>query len=96
MRRPSARVAVKVQAHDRTRLRILAYGDDDRVPSPGDLLLIADIGDANSGLVELGVLLPGREMNQIVGAVLEANTLYEENKHWLSAPVTRDLRGAAS
>lgn len=89
MRRPAARVAVKVQAHDRTRLRVLAWGDDDRVPNPGDLLLIADIGDANSGLVELGVLIMGREMNQLVDAVNEAVDLYEQNKAWLSEPVTR-------
>lgn len=96
MRRPAARVAVKVQAHDRTRIRVLSYGDDDRVPSPGDLLLVADIGDANSGIVEMAVLLPGREMNQLVGAVVEAFELYEENKEWLSAPVTRHVREAAS
>lgn len=90
MRRPAARVAVKVQAHDRTRLRILSFGDDDRVPNPGDLLLIADIGDANNGLVELGVLIMGREMNQLVDAVNEALELYERNREWLSQPVTRD------
>lgn len=82
-------MAVKVQAHDRTRLRILAWGEDDRVPSPGDLLLIADIGDANSGLVELGVLIMGREMNQLVPAFTEALELYEENREWLSEPVTK-------
>ena len=91
MRRPAARVAVKIQAHDKTRLRILAYGDDQRVPSPGDLLFIADIGDANSGLVELGILIMGREMNQILPAITEALDMYEDNKDWLSAPVTRDL-----
>lgn len=91
MRRPTARVAVKIQAHDRTRLRILAYGDDPRVPNPGDLLFIADIGDSRNGLTELGMLIMGREMNQLLPAVSEALDLYEENKDWLSAPVTRDL-----
>jgi hypothetical protein len=89
MRRPAVRVAFKVQGHDRTRLRILAFGEDDRVPNPGDLLLIADIGDANNGVAELGVLIMGREMNQLVEAVVEALALYEENRDWLSAPVTR-------
>lgn len=85
---PAARVAFKAQAHDRTRLRIHSYGQDDRVPSPGDLLITSHLGDANSGLIELAVLIPGREMHAFLSAAANAVADYEENKDWLSAPVT--------
>lgn len=88
MRRPTARVAFKVQAHDRTRLRIYAWQEDDRVPSPGDLLIVSEIGVAGSSLLEMAILIMGRDMEQLLPAIIEARELYEENREWLSAPVT--------
>lgn len=91
--RPAARVAFKVQGHDKTRLTIYRYGEDDRVPNPGDLLLVSSIGDSVSSVAELAILLPGRDMQLLAETVNEAALTYEANKEWLSAPVTK--RGAA-
>lgn len=90
MKRPSARVAFKIQAHDRTRLRLLAWGEDDRVPNPGDMLIVADISVVGNNLMEMAVLIMGRDMQQLLPAVQEAHDLYEQNKDWLSQPVTRE------
>lgn len=94
MNRPSARIALKFQGHDRTRLTIHGYGDDPRVPNPGDLLIAAGIGDAANGLVELAVLVHGRDMLQLATAANKAALAWEENREWLDQPVSRSA-GAA-
>ena len=93
--RPSARVAFKVQGHDKTRLSIHRYGDDDRVPNPGDLLIVTTLGDANTGLTELAVLVPGREVGLFARESNASHLEYEATKDWLSQPVTRTRAGAA-
>lgn len=89
MSRPSARVAVKIQAHQSTRIRVLAYGEDDRVPNPGDLLLISTVGDGVNGSIEMAVLLRGHEMSLLARDVNAAAMLFEANKEWLRQPATR-------
>lgn len=91
--RPSAMVAVRTQASERVRLRVLRYGEDDRIPNPGDLLILANMGDALSQLVELAVVIPGRDMQTMARAVNAAVLEYEANKAWLQAPVTTERAG---
>ena len=93
--RPAAQVAFKVQGAAKTRLSMFAYGDDDRIANPGDVLIVSTLGDALSGLVELAILVPGREMGTFARAANIAALEYEANKEWLSQPVTK-IRKAAS
>jgi hypothetical protein len=80
---------VKIQAHERTRLRVLRYGEDDRVPNPGDLLLVSTVGDGINGSIEMAVLINGREMAELAKDVNAAVLEWEANKDWLSEPVTK-------
>lgn len=89
MSRPSARVAVKIQAHERTRLRVLSYGEDDRVPNPGDLLLVSTVGDGINGSIEMAVLIHGNEMELLARDVNKAVLDFKENEDWLRQPATR-------
>lgn len=89
MSKPSARVAVKIQAHERTRLRVLSYGEDDRVPNPGDLLLVSTVGDGINGTIEMAVLIHGNEMELFARDVNKAVLDFKANEDWLRQPVTR-------
>jgi hypothetical protein len=82
-----------MQGHDKTRLTIHKYGDDDRVPNPGDLLITSTIGDPSSLVTEVGFLIAGRDMALFAREANAAVLEYESNKQWLSAPVSK--RGAA-
>lgn len=90
MHRPSARVAARIQAHSVTRLRLLSWGEDDRVPNEGDVLILGDIGVAGNNVIEVGILIMGREMGQLLPAFIAAAELYEANKDYLSSPVSWD------
>ena len=89
MFRPSARIGLAFQGQDRTRLNLYGYGDDPRVPNPGDLLVTAGLGDADGALVELTMLIHGRDMAQLAAKAATAAAEYATNSEWLAAPVTR-------
>lgn len=82
------RLALRTQSHVQTSMKVYSYGEDPRVPNPGDLLLIAEYGSP-ADLTELAVLLRGKHMRQLLPLVERAEELYAENEDWLSAPVTK-------
>ena len=89
MSRPAAKVTFRTEGQSRTRLRVLAYGEDDRVPNPGDLLIVATMGDTTQGAVEMTLLLAGRDMAALLPAIQGAVKAYAENADWLQEPMTQ-------
>jgi len=88
---PGARVGLELAAHGETRVRVYGCGDHPEIPNPGNLLLVARIGDAG----QVAIMLRGRDMAALSRAVEAAAAEYAAEAEYLSAPVTRRVGGAA-
>ena len=74
------------------KIKVLGYGEDDRAVNPGDLLLIGSNWMRENGKLietEFVLKLRGRDIDHFVQAAINAKSLYEDNKHWLQAPVSQ-------
>jgi hypothetical protein len=84
------------------KIKVLGYGEDDRAVNPGDLLLIgSNWMRENSKLIETEFVLKlrGRDIDYFIQAAVNAKMLYEDNKHWLQAPMSQpdiDTRSMSS
>ena len=87
--RPSARLALRVEAQASTRIALYQYGEDDRVPNPGDVLLVSIMGDGREDRIEFAQLLRGKDIALVAKAMLRAQQLYALNEDWLTQPVSR-------
>ena len=85
---PAGRVAFNIAESQRTRIRAYRESEHDLVINPGDVLLIARIGDGIQATAEVGITIYGREVAQLAEVFLAAAQEYDENRDWLSAPVT--------
>ena len=78
---------------ERANLKILSYGEDNRVINEGDLLLIfqKDSSEYSSNgmrsIIEMN--LRGSDMGELMTKISAALNLYELNKDFLTQPVTR-------
>jgi hypothetical protein len=79
---------VATEANDRTSLTIRDHATDDRCVNPGDLLLIANLGESSTG-IRVELLLLGRDMAGLAEYVNRAAAEYAANAEWLAAPVSR-------
>ena len=74
------------------KIKVLGYGEDDRAVNPGDLLLIGSNWMRENGKLietEFVLKLRGRDIDHFVQAAVNAKMLYEDNKHWLQAPMSQ-------
>jgi hypothetical protein len=74
------------------KIKVLGYGEDDRAVNPGDLLLIgSNWMRENHKLIETEFVLKlrGRDIDYFVQAAVHAKMLYDDNKHWLQAPMSQ-------
>jgi len=89
---PSGTVNVTSHALMEGRLELFGYGADERLPNPGDLLIVTTNWTRENGKVqevEFALRLRGRDMHLFVAAAQEALTLWKDNEHWLSAPSSK-------
>jgi len=86
-----ARVSVVLSTKASTGVSLLHYGEDPRIPNPGDLLLVSFLGD--QGGIEFAVLIPGSRMGIVAAAAFIALDDYEANKEWLTAPASTPSGG---
>lgn len=86
-----ARVSVVLSTKASTGVSFLHYGEDSRIPNPGDLLLVSFLGD--QGGIEFAVLIPGSRMGIVAAAAFIALDDYEKNKEWLTAPASTPSGG---
>ena len=74
------------------KIKVLGFGEDDRAVNPGDLLLIGSNWMRENGKLietEFVLKLRGRDIDYFVQAAVNAKLLYEDNKHWLQAPMSQ-------
>ena len=89
---PSGRVKVTTVSKSVARLHLYGYGEDDRVPNEGDILIVSDtyLADGEKKADnEFELLIRGKDMWMLAEKVSAALTMYEANKEYLSQPVTR-------
>jgi hypothetical protein len=72
------------------KLELFGFGFDPRAINPGDLIIVTSdyVGEnLHRQKVEFSLKLCGRDMHLFVEAANNAQLLWNDNKHWLSAPV---------
>jgi hypothetical protein len=72
------------------KLELFGFGVDPRAINPGDLIIVTTdfVGEnLHRQKVEFSLRLRGRDMHLFVEAARNAQTLWDDNKHWLDAPV---------
>jgi len=87
---PMGMVNVVSTAQLQGKLELFGYGFDSRVVNPGDLLIVTTdfVGEnQHRQKVEFTLKLRGRDMYLFVEAAQTALLLWEDNKHWLGAPM---------
>jgi len=88
---PSGMIEVVSNARLEGKLSIYGYGQDDRIPNPGDLLIVTTNWikeNARNQEIEFSLRIRGRDMALFVEAAKEALLLWNDNKHWLQAPMS--------
>jgi hypothetical protein len=92
-------VNVTSTAQMQGRLEVFGYGQDDRVISPGDLIIVTTdfvMENAHKQKLEFSLRLRGRDMHLFEQASHTARLLWDENQHWLNASSSTpnlDMRG---
>jgi hypothetical protein len=89
---PSGMIEVTTTSRLDGRISVFGYGQDDRIPNAGDLLLVCknDLKEnAKNQAIEIALRIRGRDMELLSKAVQEALLLWNDNKHWLQAPMSR-------
>jgi len=89
-RQPSGMVNVVSTAQLQGKLELYGYGFHDGAVNPGDLLIICSdyVGEnMHRQRVEFKLRLRGEDMHLFVEASRNADLLYQDNKHWLKAPM---------
>jgi len=87
---PMGMVNVVSTAQLQGKLQLFGFGADKRVINPGDLLIVTtDFVGLNQHRQEVTFTLNirGRDMHLFLEAATNAELLWEDNKHWLNAPV---------
>jgi hypothetical protein len=89
---PSGIVEVISHAKMEGKVSIYGYGQDDRLANPGDLLIVTTNWireNARVQEVEFALIIRGRQIHLFVEAAKEALLLWNDNQHWLSAPMNK-------
>ena len=89
---PSGTMDVTSHATMDGKIKVLGFGEDDRAVNPGDLLLIgSNWMRENHKLIETEFCLKlrGRDIDFFIIAATNAKMLYDDNKHWLQAPMSQ-------
>ena len=89
---PSGIVEVVSHAQMEGKVSIYGYGQDERCHSPGDLLIVTTNWireNARVQEVEFSLKIRGRQIHLFVEAAKEALLLWDDNKHWLMAPMSQ-------
>lgn len=80
---PSGQIKVKSEALIKSRVRLFEFGEHEDIVNPGDLMLSME-----NGAITMEMIIRGRDMFALLAKVETAYKLYEQNRDWLSAPVT--------
>jgi hypothetical protein len=89
---PSGMIEVVSNARLEGKLNVYGYGQDDRIPNPGDLLIVTTNWikeNARTQEIEFSLRIRGRDMELFVAAAKEALLMWNDNKHWLQASMSQ-------
>ena len=89
---PSGMIEVVSNARLEGKLNVYGFGQDDRIPNPGDLLIVTTNWikeNARTQEIEFSLRIRGRDMALFVEAAREALLLWNDNKHWLQASMSQ-------
>lgn len=89
---PSGMIEVVSNARLEGKLNVYGYGMDDRIPNPGDLLIVTTNWikeNARTQEIEFSLRIRGRDMALFAAAAQEALIMWNDNKHWLTAPMSQ-------
>jgi len=96
---PNGFVSVTSSSMMHGRIEVFGYGQDERAINPGDLVIVTTdylMENAHRQKIEFSLQLRGRDMHLFEDASRTARLLWDDNKHWLNAPVgtpNLDMRG---
>lgn len=88
---PQGSTTVSSEVTSQGSIEIRSYGQDPRIPNPGDLMLISTTDQKDGGRnqsVEFTLRIKGRDMQVFLDAAVEAVRLWSENKEWLESKTT--------
>ena len=96
---PNGFVSVTSTARMQGRLEVFGFGFHDDAVNPGDLVIVTTdylMENAHRQKIEFSLKLRGRDMHLFEAASHTARLLWDENQHWLNAPMgtpNLDMRG---
>lgn len=89
---PSGMIEVTSTARLEGKLLVYGYGQHEKIPNPGDLLIVSmnDLREnAKNQEIEFSLRIRGRDMALFAAAANEALLMWNDNKHWLNAPMSQ-------
>ena len=87
---PMGMVNVVSTAQMQGKLEVYGFGQDERCVNPGDLLIVAVDYVSENGhrqKIEFALKIRGRDIGIFAKSANDAVLLWNDNRHWLEAPV---------
>jgi hypothetical protein len=88
---PTGMIEVTTTSRLDGRISVFGYGQDERIPNAGDLLLVCknDLQENfKNQAIEIALRVRGRDMALLHEATTNALLLWEQNKEWLQKPMS--------
>ena len=89
---PSGFFEVVSSARMDGKLELFGYGQHEKAISPGDLIIVTTnymMEGFKTQQIQASLKLRGRDMHLFAAAAIQALELWEENREWLAAPMSR-------
>lgn len=91
----SGMVNVTSHANLEGRIECYGYGQDPRIPNPGDLLIVTTNSvreNHKTQEIEFALRIRGKHLHHFIKAAKEALLMYEDNRDWLEASASEPVR----
>jgi hypothetical protein len=91
----SGMVNVTSHANLEGRIECYGYGQDPRIPNPGDLLIVTTNSVRENHKIqeiEFALRIRGKHLHHFIKAAKEALLMYEDNRDWLESSASQPVR----
>ena len=91
----SGMVNVTSHANLEGRIECYGYGQDARIPNPGDLLIVTTNSvreNHKTQEIEFALRIRGKHLHHFIKAAKEALLMYEDNRDWLESSASQPMR----
>jgi len=91
----SGMVNVTSHANLEGRIECYGYGQDPRIPNPGDLLIVTTNSvreNHKTQEIEFALRIRGKHLHHFIKAAKEALLMYEDNRDWLESSASQPMR----